>query len=115
MDKNQYKPTILIDLDGVLNTYDGNYVKDYIPPINAGAKEFLETIYKKFKLVLFTTRDINFAKEWLTNNCLEHYFIDVTNTKVPAYLMIDDRCICFNGDYNSLQKDITNFIPWYKN
>ena len=35
------KKTILIDLDGVLNDYVGNYDKDFIPPIKAGAKEFL--------------------------------------------------------------------------
>ena len=28
-----YKKTILIDLDGVLNEYTGNYQADYIPPI----------------------------------------------------------------------------------
>ena len=35
------KKTILIDLDGVLNDYVGNYDKDFIPQIKAVAKEFL--------------------------------------------------------------------------
>ena len=40
------KKTILIDLDGVLNDYVGNYDKDFIPPIKAGAKEFLTISWK---------------------------------------------------------------------
>ncbi len=35
------KKTILIDLDGVLNEYVGNFDKEFIPPIKQGAKEFL--------------------------------------------------------------------------
>ena len=30
--------TILIDLDGVLNNYDGNFDKDKIPSVKDGAK-----------------------------------------------------------------------------
>ena len=41
------KKTILIDLDGVLNDYVGNYDKDFIPPIKFGAKEFLRDFIKK--------------------------------------------------------------------
>ena len=33
------KKTILFDLDGVLNKYDGNYDKAYIPPIKEGDYE----------------------------------------------------------------------------
>ena len=40
------KKTILIDLDGVLNDYVGNYDKDFILPIKAGAKEFLTISWK---------------------------------------------------------------------
>ena len=35
------KKTILIDLDGVLNEYVGNFDKEFIPTIKQGAKEFL--------------------------------------------------------------------------
>ena len=34
--------TLLIDLDGVLNTYDGNYSESEIAPPRDGVKEFLE-------------------------------------------------------------------------
>lgn len=37
---DKFKKTILFDLDGVLNIYDGKYDKDYIPPIKDGAYKF---------------------------------------------------------------------------
>ena len=49
----KFKRTILIDLDGVLNIYTGNFDKDYIPPIKDGAKEFLENLSKDFEIKLF--------------------------------------------------------------
>jgi FMN phosphatase YigB (HAD superfamily) len=110
----KYKPTILIDLDGTLNTYDGNYVEGYILPVKDGAKDFLESIYNKYKLILFTSRDVILAKKWLLNNKLDKYFIDVTNIKVSSYLIIDDRSLCFNGNYSSLLENINNFKVWYK-
>ena len=33
-----FKKTILIDLDGVLNAYDGKYDKNHIPSIKDGAR-----------------------------------------------------------------------------
>lgn len=108
------KKTILIDLDGVLNQYDGNFKADYIPPIREGAAEFVEKLANKFDLKLFTTRDKELAKKWLESNDLEKYFTDVTNTKVPAVLLIDDRCIKFEGNYNETSNIVENFTPWWK-
>lgn len=106
--------TILIDLDGVLNTYTGNYDENVIPDIKVGAKEFLEELHKNYEIKLFTTRNIPLAEKWIIDNNLEKYFSAVTNTKEPAWLYIDDRCIRFEGDYNKLQEDIKNFQVWYK-
>ena len=109
-----FKKIIFIDLDGVLNTYIGNYDENIIPPIKDGAKEFLEELHKKYELKLFTTRNVTLAKKWLVDNNLDKYFVDVTNTKEPAWLYIDDRCIRFDGNYNKLYEDIKNFKVWYK-
>ncbi|MBR1942399.1 hypothetical protein IJ843_01535 [bacterium] len=46
----KYKKTILIDLDGVLNTYNGKFDKDFIPPIKDGAKEFLQNLSENFDI-----------------------------------------------------------------
>ena len=108
------KRTILIDLDGVLNEYKGNYDKNFIPEPKFGATKFLEELSKNYELKLFTTRDSKLATTWLHKNNLYKYFSDVVNTKVPAWLMIDDRCLKFEGNYDLLCSQINNFKPWYK-
>ena len=40
------------------------------------------------------------ATKWLIKNNLDKFFKDVTNVKLSSYLYIDDRCICFKGNYN---------------
>ena len=89
---------ILIDLDGVLNEYgQENFNENYIPEIKVGAYEFLETLSQSAELYLFTSRKLMLATKWLINNNLDKFFKDVTNVKLPSYLYIDDRTLCFKG------------------
>ncbi|MBO7671776.1 hypothetical protein J6S88_00025 [bacterium] len=111
-----YKPTILIDLDGVLNEYGKEkFNENYIPDMKKGAKEFLEKLSQKAELKLFTTRNLLLATKWLINNDIDKYFSDVTNIKSMAYLHIDDRAICFQGDYKQTLNNIENFKVYWKN
>ena len=109
-----YRKKILLDLDGVLNVYSGNYDPDKIPEIKNGAREFVEKLNKDFDLYLFTTREKSLSEKWLKENELNTYFKEVTNIKIPAYLHIDDRCICFDGDYNKLLSEINHFKVYWK-
>ena len=109
-----FKKTILIDLDGVLNTYTGNFDKNYIPPLKAGAFEFLEDLSKDFVIKIFTTRNKILTSKWLIENNADKFVDDITNVKELSWLYIDDRCINFNGDFSELKNKITNFSPWYK-
>lgn len=108
------KKKILLDLDGVLNTYTGNYNADYIPPIKDGAVEFLQKLSHNFEIKIFTVRDIELAEKWVKENNIQLYISGVTNTKEPAWLIADDRCVCFNGCYDKLLADIANFKVWHK-
>ncbi|MBQ2611469.1 hypothetical protein IJF81_03660 [bacterium] len=38
---DKFKKTILFDLDGVLNTYDGKYNENYILPIKNGVYKLI--------------------------------------------------------------------------
>ena len=109
-----FKKTILIDLDGVLNTYTGNFDPNFIPPIKDGAVEFLENLSKNYEIKLFTTRNKLLATKWLIENKIDSYFQDITNTKDVCYLYVDDRCVTFDGNYNSLNDKIENFKVWHK-
>lgn len=109
------KRDILIDLDGVLNEYGNSpFNKDYIPPLKKGAEHFLKNLSKTENLYLFTTRNVILATKWLLENNIDKYFEDVTNIKIPAHLYIDDRCICFDGDYKKALKQIQNFKTYWQ-
>lgn len=108
------KKTLLIDLDGVLNQYSGNFDKNYIPEVKKGAQEFLEDLAKDYIIKIFTTRNKLMTAKWLIKNNLDKYVDDITNIKELSWLYIDDRCIQFEGNYQSLKSQIDNFKPYYK-
>ena len=115
MEKNKKK--ILIDLDGVLNEYGKEpYDDNFIPKIKSGAKEFIEKLSEYTELYLFTSRNLMLSAKWLCDNKIDKYFKDVTNTKLPSYLYIDDRCTCFRGNFNETLKEIQEFsVYWRQN
>ena len=110
-----YQKKILIDLDGVLNNYgDMKYDENVIPNIKEGADEFLKVLSKMGKLYLFTSRKLLLTAKWLIENNLDRYFEDITNVKLPSFLLIDDRAVCFKGDFNRALKEIKNFEVYWK-
>lgn len=108
------KKIILVDLDGVLNTYNGQFNEKVIPSIRDGAFEFIKNLSVDYKIKIFTTRNRILVSEWIIKNNLKNYIDDITNVKEPSYLLIDDRCINFTGNYTDLHKKIQNFKVWYK-
>lgn len=107
------KRTLLIDLDGVLNTYNGQFDEYTIPPVKQGAYEFLQNLSDKFIIKIFTTRNKLLASKWIIDNKLDKFVSDVTNVKDPAWLIIDDRCLTFDGDYKNTLELVNNFSVWY--
>ena len=54
------------------------------------------------------------SAKWLIQNRIDKYFKDVTNIKLPSFLYVDDRTICFKGDYEKTYNDILEFKPYWK-
>ncbi len=108
------KQVILIDLDGVLNTYSGYFDENYIPKPKNGVVDFLTKLNEKFIVKIFTTRNKLLVAKWLIEYNLDKLVDDITNVKELCWLYIDDRCIFFDGDYTNLLKSINEFQPWYK-
>ena len=112
---NNFKRKILIDLDGVLNEYGKEkFDENFIPEIKKGAKEFIENLHKDYDLYLFTSRNLLLASKWLVEYGLDGFFRDVTNSKIPAYLYIDDRALTFDGDFDETFQKIKNFKVYWK-
>ena len=110
---NKFKKTILVDLDGVLNTYKGDFNEHNIPSINEGAFEFIKKLAETYTIKIFTSRNLFLVSKWIIKNNLEKYINDVTNRKEPCYLIIDDRCINFGGNYQKTITHIQEFTAWY--
>lgn len=110
-----YKKLILIDLDGVLNNYIGNYEKDFIPEIKNGAYSFLKELSQTYEIKIFTTRNRLLTAKWLIQNNIDCFVTDITNIKEPAFLYIDDRCVNFEGNFVNLQEKINTFKTYWKN
>ncbi|MBR1907822.1 hypothetical protein IJ818_02690 [bacterium] len=112
---NNFKKKILIDLDGVLNEYGKEpFDENFIPKIKNGAEDFVKNLSEFADLYLFTSRSLMLSAKWLFENNLDKYFKDVTNVKLPSYLYIDDRCICFRGEYSKTLDEIKNFKVYWK-
>ena len=109
------KKTLMIDLDGVLNTYHGNYKENEISPVRDGAKEFLEELSKDFVIEIFTVRNRILTMNWLKENDLIQFVKDVTNTKNPyAFVYIDDRAMYFDGKFENIISNLKTFKPFWQ-
>lgn len=88
--------------------------ENFIPEIKNGAKEFIEKLHKEFDLYLFTSRNLLLSARWLVDNGLDRFFRDVTNSKIPAYLYIDDRALTFDGNFAKTFQKIEKFQVYWK-
>lgn len=105
--------TVALDFDGVLHSYTG-WDGD-IPtgePI-LGALPACQELAKGFNLVVFTTRKPEFVSEWLMKHGF-NMFEGITNTKPEWMVLVDDRCIRFNGAWEGLVEHIKHFNPYWK-
>lgn len=112
--------TIIFDFDGVIHSYVSGWEGAGIandPPVE-GIKEAIEALKENnYHVVVFSSR----CRHEEGIKCIEDYLKKhdisadkITTEKVPAWLTIDDRCLCFDGDSASLLTKINNFSPWYE-
>lgn len=108
------RKVILVDFDGVLHTYDGNFGPPIGKPI-PGARAAMHLLEKDYRVICFTSRNCEEdVRRWLA-----HYGfppMKVTSKKESAHLIIDDRAITFDGTWSDdLIKRIRAFSPhWMK-
>ena len=108
------RPTICIDLDGVLNLFDSWRSPEYFHPLRPGAREFLERLSAaNFRIVIFTVRWYEWVEAWLDENGLREYVAEVTDKKPPAEVYLDDRAVCFRGDFEEAFQQIIHFRPFW--
>ena len=127
------KPILCVDFDGVIHSYergwqDGSIYGVVVP----GFFEWLEQARYFFKVVIYSSRSktdqgIIAMSEWLhrernkwianggRRNPIDRLEIEFAHEKPAAFLTIDDRAICFKGEWDAseLSMDaLLGFKPW---
>lgn len=127
------KPTICIDFDGVIHSYEHGWRNGEIyGTVTPGFFEWASRMREHFTLVIYSSRskDIDMRgamyrwiqdqrNEWYNaNRPIEFVSIDdftFAHEKPSAFITIDDRCICFDGDWSKITAErVFNFKPWNK-
>jgi len=114
--------TVCVDFDGVIHAFispwtQGCEVHDGPVP---GAIDFLHELERSSLRTVILSSRVNDSggedaiRAWLKQQGFKSYqTIEITATKPPACLYIDDRAYCFEGTFPSMQ-EIKHFKPWNK-
>jgi hypothetical protein len=127
------KPLLCVDFDGVIHSYTSGWkgadvVSDLPVP---GALVWLAKASDHFVVCIYSSRSsgmggIDAMKAWLHRHAEREFgnllsandFVEKLSfpeKKPAAFLTIDDRAICFDGDWSKLDPNILKmFKPWNK-
>jgi len=135
------KPIICVDFDGVIHSYTSKWIDETTipdPPV-PGALRWLWKATEWFDVQIYSSRSkleagraamlkwmiAESAKEFGIGHPMSGfdeerpvelaYPITFAHEKPAAFLTIDDRAICFEGDWSDLEPaDLLGFKPWNK-
>lgn len=126
-------PILCLDFDGVLHSYSSGWQGSTVisDPVTPGFFEWADEAAKFFTLVVYSSRSkdrdaILAMQSWLMVQAARHYpseeeakallsQIEFAHEKPPAFLTIDDRAVCFEGDWSALPPStLRAFLPWNK-
>lgn len=124
----QSKPILCIDFDGVIHSYEKGWQKGEIyGTITPGFFVWAKEASKLFRLVIYSSRSKETTQlfkmqKWMKEQqrkynmeCMADVDIEFlyAHEKPPAWLTIDDRAICFEGDWSKLDPEqLIKFKPW---
>jgi hypothetical protein len=123
------KLLLCVDFDGVIHSYTSPWRGPEIipdPPV-PGALRWLEQAIEHFRIVIYSSRSktpegISAMRAWLEDRGNDQApdlgftlvnGIEFAHEKPAAFLTIDDRAICFDGDWSKLDPEkLREFKPW---
>jgi hypothetical protein len=135
------KPILCVDFDGVIHSYTNGWKGACVipdPPV-PGALRWLWKATEWFDVHIYSSRTKDeHGREamlaWMVDKSREEfgeghpmseirgdlspehqYPITFSHEKPAAFLTIDDRAVCFHGDWNELEpSELLSFKPWNK-
>ena len=135
---NENKPIISVDFDGVIHSYErgwqyGEIYGDIVP----GFFDWAENVMSQFNIVIFSSRSSNpymlegmsrwmwlkyaewcKSKNYKASPDMFYEVFGFPQDKPLAFLTIDDRVICFKGDWfapDLKTEALLEFKPWNSN
>jgi haloacid dehalogenase-like hydrolase len=109
------RPIVCVDLNGVLDAYTGWQGADHFDPPRPGARAFLEELRARgLRVIIFTTRYPDDVQRWLRQHDLHMLVDDVTDRKPAAHVFVDDRAVCFRGDFAETLREIDRFAAHWE-
>ena len=109
-----FKPTIILDFDGVIHSYPKwKGIRPTDPP-TPGARAAVAKLRERYRVCVLSTRCLEEAgvqgiKDWLVEHDIP---VDgVLTQKEKAQLMVDDRGYRFDGDWVKLLAFVEEGIP----
>lgn len=115
------KLRILFDFDGVIHSYKSGWhgVDLALDSPVEGIRECINEMKNdgNYEIVIYSSRcghekGIKCIEEYCKNHKI--YYDEISKDKKAAFLTIDDRCICFDGNAYTLFEKIKQFKPWTK-
>lgn len=120
-----FKPTICIDFDGVIHSYEKGWQEGVIyGEVVPGFFEWMERAKHMFTLVVYSSRSKDPKQLDEMDYWLRKRYYDVSDQPLPltfahekpaAFLTIDDRAVLFKGDWGADYLDpraLRGFKPW---
>lgn len=109
------KKTICIDFDGVIYPnfkFRGLEILKGDPVF--GVVDALASLANDFRIVINSARcsepaGLAAIKKWLYDNGMDY---EVVEHKPIAHIYVDDRAVCFSGDWLATMAEIKNFKQW---
>lgn len=130
------KPILCVDFDGVVHSYSSGWTgaDDIRDPPVPGALEWLYRATDRFDVQIYSSRSkqvggVAAMLGWMRIHAADELgeghplasFVDLTypikfcHEKPAAFLTIDDRAVCFDGDWSALDPaKLLEFKPWNK-
>lgn len=132
------KLILCVDFDGVIHSYTSGWLGPSIipdPPV-PGALKWLWKATEWFDVQVYSSRSkdslgVSAMRAWMViesrkefgvdhpmatiTGIVGNYPITFAHEKPAAFLTIDDRAVCFDGDWDAIEPaDLLNFKPWNK-
>ena len=113
IDVNKKNKTIAIDFDGVIHKYSKGYLGQqnvYDEPTEGTHETLKELKRKGYHLIIVSSRPVEPIRKWLRQNDLLGYFDDITNTKRPALVYVDDKAWHFERGQESSWIELLKYL-----